>query len=649
MNTTCRTARFGPYELDVRSGELRKLGTRVKMGEQAFQILCMLLENPNEMVTREQLRSRLWPQDTFVDFDHGLNSAVQRLRDCLSDSAERPRWIETVPRRGYRLIGQVEWSENRSAANGATPPSLDSKANGSSDSPPIANLGNAVAKHFSLKLLLFGAVLVGGILLAFKSTTGVSEPRVLRFRRLTISRGRKVCPYSAGNFVYFNQQDEPNGSRKLMQLPASGGEASEIRTPLGEVLLSDISVDGSKLLLATGNTFERDLWIYPVQGKNPQHVENIHAHDATFSADAREILYANSNALFVVKADGTGDQKLLTASGFSGLAQFVARWQTRRYRCHSRLQPQWRPSGSIDRWQQPSSNSLGQGRLVLRFMEFGWQVFRLLLEAAGRGRILGAARETKLVLESREHAGALSAERVLDVCGIVARFGNQIYVTGERPEAELVRYDARSRHFQSALGGISAEYVSFSRDGRWVAHSSFPEGDLWRARVDGTEKLKLASGMFVLSVGWSPDGTQISFVAKQPESALYVISANGGNPQRLPSGDAPVLNASWSPDGSTLVIGEWVATQAPVLRMLDLRSKQLHVLPGSEGLIHPVWSPDGKYIAAASAQGRKGTDRCMRFVLSNGLPCLSAALVLGRTTAMLSFARAMPNLPYACS
>lgn len=73
-------------------------------------------------------------------------------------------------------------------------------------------------------------------------------------------------------------------------------------------------------------------------------------------------------------------------------------------------------------------------------------------------------------------------------------------------------------------------------------------------------------------------------MAKQPESALYVISANGGNPQRRPSGDAPVLNASWSPDGGTLVIGEWVATQAPVLRMLNLRSKQLYVLPGSEGL-----------------------------------------------------------------
>jgi TolB-like protein/DNA-binding winged helix-turn-helix (wHTH) protein len=117
MKTTTRqTALFGPYALDLRSGELRKFGTKVKMGEQAFQILCLLLERPGEMVTREELRARLWADDTFVDFDHGLNSAIQRLRDCLSDSAEKPRWIETVPRRGYRFVGQLEWSDGSASS-----------------------------------------------------------------------------------------------------------------------------------------------------------------------------------------------------------------------------------------------------------------------------------------------------------------------------------------------------------------------------------------------------------------------------------------------------------------------------------------------------------------------------------------------------
>jgi TolB-like protein/DNA-binding winged helix-turn-helix (wHTH) protein/Tfp pilus assembly protein PilF len=115
--TTWQTVLFGPYSLDVRCGELRKFGTKVKMGEQTFQILRLLLEAQGDLVTREELRAKLWAGDTFVDFDHGLNSAVQRLRDCLSDSAEKPRWVETVPRRGYRFVGQVEWSE-KTIANG---------------------------------------------------------------------------------------------------------------------------------------------------------------------------------------------------------------------------------------------------------------------------------------------------------------------------------------------------------------------------------------------------------------------------------------------------------------------------------------------------------------------------------------------------
>lgn len=121
--TTFRTANFGPYALDLRSGELRKFGTKIKMGEQSFRILSMLLESPGEMVTREELRAKLWAADTFVDFDHGLNSAVQRLRDCLSDSAGKPRWVETIPRRGYRFIGEVEWSDN-AAVDGATESSV---------------------------------------------------------------------------------------------------------------------------------------------------------------------------------------------------------------------------------------------------------------------------------------------------------------------------------------------------------------------------------------------------------------------------------------------------------------------------------------------------------------------------------------------
>lgn len=105
-----RKTRFGAFEVDVRSGEVHKHGIRLKLQDQPFQILATLLERPGEVVTREELRQKLWPADTFVDFDTGLNSAVKKLRDVLGDSAEEPRYIETLPRRGYRFIADVEKS-----------------------------------------------------------------------------------------------------------------------------------------------------------------------------------------------------------------------------------------------------------------------------------------------------------------------------------------------------------------------------------------------------------------------------------------------------------------------------------------------------------------------------------------------------------
>jgi DNA-binding winged helix-turn-helix (wHTH) protein len=108
MPLTSNSFRFGPFSLNVRAAELHANETKIKLGEQPFQVLCALLETPGEVVTRDELRQRLWSADTFVDFDHSLNAAVKRLREVLGDSAEAPRFIETLPRHGYRFIAPVE-------------------------------------------------------------------------------------------------------------------------------------------------------------------------------------------------------------------------------------------------------------------------------------------------------------------------------------------------------------------------------------------------------------------------------------------------------------------------------------------------------------------------------------------------------------
>ena len=120
---TPRTWRFGVFELDASSGELRRNGTIVKLREQPTRILVLLLEHAGQMVTREQLRQHLWPSDTFVDFDHSLNAAVMKLREALGDSADKPLYIETIPRKGYRFVAPVSnptYTQNGGASSQST-------------------------------------------------------------------------------------------------------------------------------------------------------------------------------------------------------------------------------------------------------------------------------------------------------------------------------------------------------------------------------------------------------------------------------------------------------------------------------------------------------------------------------------------------
>src|ERR1700692_2155706 len=110
---------FDVFQVDLRAGELHREGRRVKLQEQPFRVLSLLMERAGEIVTRDELREKLWPSDTFVDFDHSLNSAVARLREALRDSAEKPRFIETVAKRGYRFIAPIQANQEAPAAAGS--------------------------------------------------------------------------------------------------------------------------------------------------------------------------------------------------------------------------------------------------------------------------------------------------------------------------------------------------------------------------------------------------------------------------------------------------------------------------------------------------------------------------------------------------
>ena len=165
-------ARFGSFEMDLRAGELRKHGVRIRLQTQPSQILGMLLERPGEVVTREELRQTLWPGDTFVDFDHGLNNAINRLREALGDSAESPRFLETLPRRGYRFIAAVE--------SIAPPSPQDSK-------PQVEDSSTSKSSRRARPWIVAGAGAAALLVLLVSLNTGGVRQRLLR-----VSAARRI-------------------------------------------------------------------------------------------------------------------------------------------------------------------------------------------------------------------------------------------------------------------------------------------------------------------------------------------------------------------------------------------------------------------------------------------------------------------------
>lgn len=266
---------FGVFEVDLRAGELRKSGVRIKLQEQPFQVLAMLLQHPGEVVTREELQKAVWPADTFVDFDRGLNKAINKIREALGDSADNPRFVETLPRRGYRFIAPVN------SAGAAAEPS-PGPANAGPPSPTgrgirgervaLAEPGPEARAVGEPPLRRHWAVVSTGIAalvaatLAYLLTRPLPPPKVLRYIQITSdAQGKVWYPWVSGPIglatdgsrVYFME-----GS-SLAQVSATGGETVRIqpfpRDP--SAALFDISPDRTELLVGGPRVDESTLWI----------------------------------------------------------------------------------------------------------------------------------------------------------------------------------------------------------------------------------------------------------------------------------------------------------------------------------------------------------------------------------------------------
>ena len=192
---------------------------------------------------------------------------------------------------------------------------------------------------------------------------------------------------------------------------------------------------------------------------------------------------------------------------------------------------------------------------------------------------------------------------------VVSADGKKLFALGSQPRGELGRFNQKTSQFEAYLSGISADGVDFSRDGRWVTYTSYPEGNLWRSRADGSDRLQLTFPPLQAGLPrWSPDGKEIVFAGILSGQGLktYLVKAAGGASQRITPEDRNEGDANWSPDGNSIVYwssASWPLGSDVTINILDLRTHKVSIVPGSERLFSPHWSPDGRYIAALHSDG----------------------------------------------
>jgi len=580
---------FGPFEADLQTQELKKQGVLLRLPGQSFQILTMLLQRPGQLVSREELKQALWPADTFVDFEKGTNAAINRLREALGDSAENPRYVETLPRRGYRLIAAVTGG-----------PSVDQRP---AEVPP-ASVHARRPLHFVLVTL--GALIITiGAVAGWRTFFGKpTAPKVLRFTRLTNDGQAKAGPLATdGGRVYFNEV-LPGPRNIVAQVSIHGGEAVPIALQLRQPMVLDASEDGTELLIANeeGNGFS--LWVQPMAGGSPRRVGTALAHDAGFGPGAASVIYGSKKDVYSTNRDGSSSRKLLTAGHVAFAFQYSPDARVFRFSIFdlqiddmaimestadgSKFQKMF--GGCCGRWTSDGGYFVFQNRRNGKL-----DLWALPEEKRFRWR-KAENKPTQLT------AGPLDFQYPMP-----SKDNRQIYAIGTVHRAELVRYDQHSGQFLPYLSGISAEGLAFSRDRQWVAYTSFPDGTLWRSKVDGTERRQLTfPPLRVFLPRWSPDGQQIAFSADFPTVArnVYVISSEGSTPKRVLASEQSQADTNWSPDGNLLVFGTLFVPNAPIYT-LDLRSQSVSAVAGSNGLSGPQWSPDGKFIAATTGHPGK--------------------------------------------
>ena len=624
---------FDAYEVHLPTQEVLKHGLRIKLPPQAFRVLQMLLERPGQLVTREELRQVLWPADTFVDFDQGLNNAIKRIRDVLSDSAEAPRYVETLPRLGYRFVAPVKDVFAETVSTSTRPDGTEGAVQATSFPLTNATSETRTAPNAQLRLRprWVTALALTGILVAVigLSLAGMRSRIFDLFRAL----GRLTSPgHSSAQFNVV----------PLTALP-------------GQELSPSFSPDGSQVAFSwdgENNGAGFDVYVKAVGADKPLRITNHPASGlgTAWSPDGRYIAVSRDagkySGIFLVSPTGGPERKLASAN-ILGDYSYVSWSPDSRQLAFVNLveggpgdvllqvftisidEPDPKPlQTDCPRAIAPAFSPGGEVLAFVCIDDFGRSSIRIVNRTDskikrvfdGPGDVPGLAWsiDGKSIVFSYSPSGAPSELRRINVSHpdqveklpfgrsasnlVIGLAGDRLAYSEASHNVNIwrVALNQGHTHAKPLIRSTREEFLpNISPDGRRITFTSTRTGapEIWVCDADGTNVIQLTSfGSNSGTPRWSPDGKQILFDSRfGGEANLYLVDANGRAPRKVETGTHSKSLGAWSNNGRSIYFVRDSSTSTPSVWKIEADGGTAWQIAKGPST-YPIASPDGNYV-----------------------------------------------------
>jgi Tol biopolymer transport system component/DNA-binding winged helix-turn-helix (wHTH) protein len=609
--------RFDRYQLDLHSGELRKEGRKVRIQAQPFQLLVLLLRNAGRVVSREDVRRELWPADTFVDFDHGLAAAVNKIRDALCDSADKPKFVETLPRRGYRFVGKLEPEspvEIRLKLEEVPAPELNRQAT-VVDSHPQAGRGSRVqAWTIVATLILLGMVTTAAIIWVEKPEPKVEEWNVTQF---TSYAGETHAPAFSpdGSRIAFGWESAPG--KNDLYVKALGGEALlQLTHHPASAINPAWSPDGTQIAFMRLAGPDTGLYMVPALGGPEQKLQATstpyeYAAPVSWSPDGKSIAYGDlidkqvGDRMFLFSMETHQSRLFFHDPACAHESQLTF--------SNTGNQVAWLCVRKLDEIDLMVGDPQGKTRRLIRTVNvlvtgMSWMPddSKLIInqQRGERGELF----EVTLSDGNMKLAEAAKGDLHTIWPAVSAKTGALAWATwGSR--IGLVRVDLQNP--KATVEPIlessrDQKQASFSPDHKHIAFESNRSGSwqVWVGDADGSNLTPISNGWQALFPRWSPDSRRLIYFQKEGETQfIYVMDIDERVPHKLLTSTREVGSPFWSLDGKWIYFQDESSFFKKYFRCsLDCNRNETLVRDGPRAVsMQPT--QDGKYFYYVFADG----------------------------------------------